>query len=109
MEKVSYSKVFLTPRDTNTRKSVDWDGLVDQVFKEEVNHFIVETGIQTLKLKDQTNSWCGRQENIIGQSCSSSPSSLPSSSSSFMTSLHSSSHTRPVANSWKTDLKSVSS
>ena len=48
MEKGKSSAVYLTQRDRGhvgkELKKVDWDGLVDDVFKEEVDHFIIESG-----------------------------------------------------------------
>eukprot|EP00092_Neocalanus_flemingeri_P022623 GFUD01024536.1.p1 GENE.GFUD01024536.1~~GFUD01024536.1.p1 ORF type:complete len:149 (-),score=42.10 GFUD01024536.1:12-458(-) len=66
MEKVSYyNKVYLTPRDSvavrKEGKNVDWDGLVEEVFKEVVAQFLLESGIQDIKIEDQTNR-CYREQ-----------------------------------------------
>ena len=54
MEKGKGSAVYLTQRDRGhvgkELKRVDWDGLVDDVFKEEVDHFIIESGVQSLNI-----------------------------------------------------------
>ena len=42
-------------------KKVDWDGLIDDVFKEEVDQFLNESGVQSLNIKEQNNNWCRRQ------------------------------------------------
>ena len=65
MEKGKGSVVYLTQRDRGhvgkELKKVDWDGLVEDVFKEEVDHFIIESGVQTLNIRQKTNSWCVNQ------------------------------------------------
>ena len=62
MERGKGSTVYLTQRDSGhvgkELKKVDWDGLVDDVFKEEVDHFIIESGVQTLNIRQKTNSSC---------------------------------------------------
>jgi hypothetical protein len=59
MEKGKTSAVYLTQRDRGhvgkELKRVDWDGLVEDVFKEEVDHFIIETGVQTLSIRPINN------------------------------------------------------
>ena len=59
MEKGKSSAVYLTQRDRGhvgkELKKVDWDGLVDDVFKEEVDHFIIESGVQTLNIRPIEN------------------------------------------------------
>ena len=65
MEKAKTSAVYLTQRDRGhvgkELKKVDWDGLVDDVFEEEVDHFIIESGVQSLNIRQKTNSWCVNQ------------------------------------------------
>ena len=61
MEKTKTSAVYLTQRDRRhvgkELKKVDWDCLVDDVFEEEVDHFIIESGVQSLNIRQKTNSW----------------------------------------------------
>jgi hypothetical protein len=65
MEKGKGSVVYLAQRDSGhvgkELKKVDWDGLVEDVFKEEVDHFIIESGVQSLNIRQNTNSWCVNQ------------------------------------------------
>ena len=56
MEKGRAIAVYLTPRDSVAVKNVDWDCLVDDVFKEEVDQFVIETGMQSLNIENHTNS-----------------------------------------------------
>lgn len=59
MEKGKTSAVYLTQRDRGhvgkELKKVDWDGLVDDVFKKEVEHFIIESGVQSLDIRPINN------------------------------------------------------
>jgi hypothetical protein len=52
--------VYLTPRDRGhvgkELKKVDWDVLVEDVFKEEVTR-----RVQSLNIRQKTNSWCVNQ------------------------------------------------
>ena len=61
MEKRKSCAVFLTHRDSEPvgkeLKKLDWDGLVDEVFKEEVDQFCIESGVQALQIRQNTNSW----------------------------------------------------
>ena len=60
MENGKCNAVYLTQRDRGhvgkELKKVDWDGLVDDVFKEEVDHFIIESGVQYLNIGQRTKS-----------------------------------------------------
>ena len=42
-------------------KKDDWDGLVDDLFKKEIDHFIIESGVQSLNIRQNSNSWCANQ------------------------------------------------
>jgi hypothetical protein len=65
MEKGKGSAVYLTQRDRGyvgkELKKVDWDGLVDDVFKEKVDHFIIESGVQSLNIRQRIYHWCVNQ------------------------------------------------
>ena len=105
MDGVSYSKVYLTPRDSvpvrREVKNVDWDGLVEEVFKEEVDQFFIESGVESLHIEHQTNTWCRKQpSNSASQrGTSSSSSSLYSLSPSF-SSPSSMSSTPSLSHTW---------
>merc|ERR1711915_1166717 len=75
MEKRKSCAVILTHRNSEPvgkeLKKLDWDGLVDEVFKEEVDQFCIESGVQALHIQQNTNSWA-----VIPKSTSSSASRL---------------------------------
>jgi len=56
------AKVFLTQRDSGhvgqELQKVNWDNLVDDVFKEEVDQFFIESGVHSLQIRQRTNNWC---------------------------------------------------
>ena len=54
MEKCS--AVYLMPRD-----SVNWDGLVDKVFKDELDQFMIESGVQGLCIRQKSDIWSRSQ------------------------------------------------
>ena len=54
MDNKRSTKVYLVPREEAVQ--VDWDGLVDKVFKEEVDHFLLESGMEALKIDQGVNS-----------------------------------------------------
>ena len=54
MEFKAYRKMCLVPREK--AEQVDWDGLVNEVFKEEVDHFLLESGMEALKIDQGVNS-----------------------------------------------------
>merc|ERR1711872_1201153 len=89
MAKTKSSAVFLTYRDCqpvgNELKKLDWDGLVDEVFREEVDQFYIENGVQALHIRQNTNSWARIQPTV--SSSSSESVSLRSMPSFSMTSL----------------------
>jgi len=62
MEKGKTSAVFLTQRDSGhvgqELQKVNWDNLVDDVFKEEVDQFFIESGVHSLHIRQRTNNWC---------------------------------------------------
>ena len=55
MDKGKTIAVFLTHRESGNVgkeiKNVDWDDLVDDVFKEEVDQFFIESGVHSLQLR----------------------------------------------------------
>ena len=55
MEKGKTSAVFLTQRDSGhvgqELQKVNWDNLVDDVFKEEVDQFFIESGVNSLQIR----------------------------------------------------------
>ena len=61
MEKRKSCAVFLTHRNNEPvgkeLKKLDWDGLVDEVFKEEVDQFYIESGVQSLHIRQNINAW----------------------------------------------------
>ena len=58
-------RVYLTPRDSVGKERVDWDGLVNDVFKQEVDQFYIECGVQSLYIQQQSQGWDNNN-----QSCS---------------------------------------
>merc|ERR1712189_129420 len=95
MAKVKSSAVFLTYRDCqpvgNELKKLDWDGLVDEVFREEVDQFYIENGVQALHIRQNTNSWAKIQSNVSSSSSEIfAIKSLPSSSSTSLSLANSS-------------------
>ena len=62
MEKGKSIAVFLTHRESGNEgkeiKNVDWDDLVDDVFKEEVDQFFIESGVHSLHIRQMTSNWC---------------------------------------------------
>ena len=50
------SDVYLMPRD-----SFNWDGLEDEVFKEEVDQFVIESGVQGLCIRQKSDIWSRSQ------------------------------------------------
>ena len=49
------SKVYLVPREKVVQ--VDWDGLVDKVFKEEVDQFFLKSEMQALQIDQGVNRY----------------------------------------------------
>ena len=47
-------RVYLTPRDSVGKERVDWDGLVNDVFKQEVDHFYIECEVQSLYIQQRS-------------------------------------------------------
>merc|ERR1711872_546755 len=90
MEKGKTSAVFLTHRDSGhvgqELKKVNWDNLVDDVFKEEVDQFFIESGVHSLHIRQRTNTWCSNHQSPSKDQGWSPPTSASSS----------------PANSWKT-------
>ena len=84
-------RVYLTPRDSVGKEKVDWDGLVNDVFKQEVDQFFIECGVQSLYIQQQSKGW-----DINQQSSSTAKESTWISSS---VSLSSSNHTWKDSNS----------
>ena len=62
MEKGKSIAVFLAQRNSGhvgkEIKNVDWDDLVDGVFKEEVDQFFIESGVHSLHIRQRTNNCC---------------------------------------------------
>ena len=62
MDKGKSIAVFLTHRESGNVgkeiKNVDWDDLVDDVFKEEVDQFFIESGVHSLHIRQRTNNCC---------------------------------------------------
>ena len=85
MEKGKTSVVYLVQRDSGHAgrelKKVDWDDLVDDVFKEEVDQFFIESGVQLLHIRQRTNSWCVSQPTTLSEHGWTSPSNTSSCSS----------------------------
>jgi hypothetical protein len=47
--------VYLMPRDSAPDKKVNWDGLVDEVFKDEVDQFVIKSGVQGLYIRQKSD------------------------------------------------------
>merc|ERR1719318_1613471 len=61
MEKCRVSAVYLLPRDSGPGEKVNWDGLVDEVFKEEVDQFVIESGVDGLWIRQKSEIWSRSQ------------------------------------------------
>ena len=59
----------------------DWNNLVDDVLKEEVDQFFIESGVQGLHIRKRTNSWCVSQPTTLSEHGWASPSNTSSCSS----------------------------
>ena len=90
-------RVYLTPRDSVGKKNVDWDGLVNDVFKQEVDQFYIECGVQSLYIQQQPQGLDSNQQ--------SSSNAKESSSSSVSSSIS----LKPLSTSPWTDSNSCNS
>ena len=59
--------VFLELRDSITNKRFNWDGLVDDVFKEEVDQLVIEDGVRNLHIRQKQNSM--NKSHTLNSSC----------------------------------------
>merc|ERR1712189_91469 len=106
MAKVKSSAVFLTYRDCqpvgSELKKLDWDGLVDEVFREEVDQFYIENGVQALHIRQNKSSWPKIQPNSSSSSSESvSLRSMPSFSTTSLSADHSSN--KSTVHGWSKD------
>merc|ERR1711872_822473 len=69
MEKGKTSAVFLTHRDSGhvgqELQTVNWDNLVDDVFKEEVDQFFIESGVHLLHIRSYKTNKTNRQKSSL--------------------------------------------